>query len=100
VIEAFQRLQASRHSAYKGGHIINIGMAGSSGVSPALRRQASELGIRMTLITPGETVPGEGVQQQEMIQAEDIARCVCDILNQSFGIDMIFLQGQYQQSLL
>jgi hypothetical protein len=99
-IEAIQRLQASRISGYKGGHIINIGPVGSGGISPALRRQASELGIRMTLITPDGAARGENNLQQEMIQAEDIAHCVCDILSQSFGIDMILLQGQYQQQAL
>jgi hypothetical protein len=96
--EAVQRLQANRLTSFKGGHIINIGTAGSSGLSSALRRQASELGIRMTLITPGE--PGDGgAFNQNMIQAEDIARCVCDSLAQNFGIDMVFLQGQYQREL-
>jgi NAD(P)-dependent dehydrogenase (short-subunit alcohol dehydrogenase family) len=99
--EAIQRLQASRLTpSYKGGHIINIGSAGSRGVSPALRRQASDLGIRMTLVTPGEVGAGEMDDRQNAVQAEDIARCVCDSLAQTFGIDVVFLQGQYQRELL
>jgi NAD(P)-dependent dehydrogenase (short-subunit alcohol dehydrogenase family) len=100
IVEAIQRLQANRLSGYKGGQIINIGASGGSGVSPALRRQASDLGIRMTLITSGEGAETENPGRREQIEADDIAHCICDILNQSFGIDMIFLPGQVQQQAL
>ncbi len=77
------------------GQIINVNLAGRKSSSPAtrtlaaaLRRQASELGIRVTLVEPGS--------EEVRLAGEDVASCVVDSLAQPYGMDVIFLQGQIQ----
>lgn len=69
--------------------VVNIGQgkSGQTGrsITAALRRQAKELGIRVTLIEPGETFP-------VAYQSEAIAQCVLDSLVQPYGVDIIFMQ--------
>lgn len=82
--EAILHMQGEKYC-----QVVNVGQAraGQTGRSfaAALRRQAKELGIRVTLIEPGE-VSSDGYQ------AEAIASCVLDSLMQPYGVDMIFLQ--------
>jgi NAD(P)-dependent dehydrogenase (short-subunit alcohol dehydrogenase family) len=96
--EAIQRMQPRGF-----GHIININLAGyqRSGNSPEqraaveLRRQASEHGIRVTLIEPGGGARA-GQIASDVLHAKDIARCVIDSLSQPFGVDMVVLPGKLQ----
>lgn len=82
--EALLHLQEAAH-----GQIINIGQARnrthSRVLAAALRRQAKDLGIRVTLVEPGET------QDANM---EDIVQCVMSSLVQPFGVDVIFMRSK------
>lgn len=60
------------------------------GLASALRRQASELGIRTTLIEPGEG----------SLDARDAARCVLDSLIQPFSMDVIFLPARPDENFM
>ena len=103
----------------KTGHIINIGsmsaegkhkgssvyVASKSGVrgfSASLRKEANELGIRVTLIEPGsvgadmqEISPEEQrekIEKKEMLKAEDIAASVLYVLTQPERCDIVDLK--------
>ncbi len=69
-------------------------------ISAALRRQAYELGIQVTLIEPAERLDSAPGDASSVLQADDVARCVYDSLIQPFGMDLIFLHGQVQSPLL
>jgi NADP-dependent 3-hydroxy acid dehydrogenase YdfG len=96
------------------GHIINVGLPAPASplnvidagfipvtgpykpraVSAALRRKASELGIRVTSIEPGAGRAEFSAGSQSLAD-EDIARCVYESLIQPHGIDVIVMKGQY-----
>lgn len=85
--EAIARLQGKSRA-----QIIQVGPAkyaedAARGLASALRRQASEQGIRVTLIEPGEG----------LLDAQDAARCVLDSLIQPFGMDVIFLPARLDE---
>jgi NAD(P)-dependent dehydrogenase (short-subunit alcohol dehydrogenase family) len=73
------------------GQIVNIGQAknraASRTLAAAMRHQAKELGIRVTLVEPGET---------QDANIKDIVQCVFRSLVQPFGVDVIFMQRQNQ----
>lgn len=103
--EACQNLsmeQAIMHmQVYGKGHIINLsgrsteraslipvtGKVSARGVAAALRHQANELGLRVTLIESGFA--------DEELSAGDIARCVYSSLIEPSGGDVIFLNGRF-----
>jgi NADP-dependent 3-hydroxy acid dehydrogenase YdfG len=103
------------------GHIVSIGSmsaltrekgsdlyvatkTGVEGFSEALRKQANELGIKVTLIEPGlvgtdmttDQVPKEQQPEKEakgeMLKAEDIAECVYYTLTQPERCDVVKVQ--------
>ena len=59
-----------------------------------LRRQAADLGIRVTLIQPGAGLGCESQDETLQLCPEDIAHCIFDSLAQPFGVDVIVLKGQ------
>lgn len=65
-----------------------------------LRRQATEAGLRVTLIEPGSSSRTESLLEAEVLEDEDIARCVLNSLSQPYGMDVIFLKGRYQEQIL
>ena len=71
------------------GQIIHIGHGknrpASRALAAAMRHQAKDLGIRVTLVEPGET---------QDANVKDIVQCVFRSLVQPFGMDVIFLKGQ------
>ncbi len=80
-------------------HIVNVNLSSANQpggmeaqrISAALRRQASELGIRVTTIEPGGDMTHGG---EKMPGTEEIARTVMNSLAQPFRVDMVLLQGQ------
>lgn len=88
--EALMRLQGVSRA-----QIINIGQIkhdpAARSQAAGLRRQAGEVGIRVTMIEPGDTQPD---------CAGDVARCVLGSLVQPFGVDAIFLYEQGSQPVL
>ena len=114
--------QAIRRMAEKGGgHIVNVGSmsatvreagsdvyvatkSGIEGFSEALRKQANEKGVKISLIEPGlvgtemtvDQVPKEQQpekeEQGEMLKAEDIAECVRYTLIQPQRCDIVQVQ--------
>lgn len=109
----------NRMKENKTGHIINIGSmsaesksegssvyvatkAGIRGFSASLRKEANELGIRVTLIEPGKTGADmqeispeeqrEKIEKMEMLKAEDIAAAVCYVLTQPQRADIVELK--------
>jgi NADP-dependent 3-hydroxy acid dehydrogenase YdfG len=101
------------------GHIINVGSmsaealhkgtsvyvatkSGVRGFSASLRKEANELGIRVTLIEPGSVgsdMQGKSTEEQqekieklEMLEAEDIAASVVYILTQPQRCDVVELK--------
>lgn len=103
------------------GHIVSIGSmssvvrekgsdlyvatkSGIEGFSEALRKQANEFGIKVTLIEPGlvgtdmttDQVPKEQQPEKEakgeMLKAEDIAECVYYALTQPERCDVVKVQ--------
>jgi NADP-dependent 3-hydroxy acid dehydrogenase YdfG len=112
---------AERMKAKGQGHIVNIGSmsstvrekgsdlyvatkSGIEGFSEAFRKQANEMGIKVTLIEPGlvgtemttDQVPKEQQPEQEaegeMLKAEDIAECVYYALTQPERCDVVKVQ--------
>jgi NADP-dependent 3-hydroxy acid dehydrogenase YdfG len=96
------------------GHIINIGLPVNGelsasptkmipltggrlpvGMSAALRRQAGELGIRMTTIESGLGAGREPDMNDKSILPEDIARCVYDSIVQPFA-ELVLVKGHLQ----
>ncbi len=76
------------------------GMVRSAAVrstAAALRRQATEMGIRVTLIQPGSDSHSEPGGAEAVLRAEDVAGCVLESLAQPFGVDVIFLPGQLEK---
>jgi NAD(P)-dependent dehydrogenase (short-subunit alcohol dehydrogenase family) len=98
--EAIRRMQTRGY-----GHIVNINLASASEsngmpelrAAANLRRQASEQGIRVTTIEPGGGTRRGPAPTQDVLSAEDIARCVLDSLSQPFRVDRIVLPGQLQK---
>lgn len=88
--EVLMRLQGTAHA-----HIINIGQIKhdlpARSLAAALRQQAREMGIRVTMIEPGDAKNDCAV---------DVARCVLGSLVQPFGVDAIFLYEQGTQPVL
>lgn len=96
------------------GHIINIGLPVSgqaaaaskipvtgassllTSITSALRRQASELGIRMTTIESGVGSGREPAVGEASLLPEDIARCVYDSIIQPFPVDLVLVRGRVQ----
>lgn len=91
------------------GQIINVGPLSAINPAPGrnscgatqnttvmLRRQAADLGIRVTLIQPDANVGRDAHAETLQLSAEDIARSIFDSLAQPFGVDVIFLKGQFQ----
>lgn len=91
------------------GHIINIDLPSGNqailsvtgagplpDVSAALRRQANDLGIRVTLIESGTGASRDPDASNYMPQPEDIARCVYDTIVQPYSVDLILVKGQKQ----
>ena len=102
-----------------GGHIVNVGSmsadlrepggdvyvatkAGIQGFSESLRKKVNEMGIRLSLIEPGlveseltrkspEKVR-EKKQNQEMLEAEDIAESIYYVLTQPPRCDVVSVQ--------
>ncbi|MDP5200337.1 SDR family oxidoreductase [Flavobacterium sp. DG2-3] len=116
---AFAQEAATRMSAEKSGHIINIGSmsaetneptstvyvatkAAIRGFSAALRKELNPLGIKVSLIEPGAVTsdmqPGTKAQHQqkidkmEMLEAEDIAMSVLFTLSQPKRCDIVTMQ--------
>jgi NAD(P)-dependent dehydrogenase (short-subunit alcohol dehydrogenase family) len=112
--------EAARRMKDKGrGHIINVGSMsadvrekGSSvyvatksaiqGFTEALRKEVNEFGIKVSLIEPGAvgtdmqpvSVPDQRkkIASGEMLQAEDIARCIEFTLTQPDRCDVVVIQ--------
>jgi NAD(P)-dependent dehydrogenase (short-subunit alcohol dehydrogenase family) len=88
--EALMRLQGIPRA-----QIINVGQIkhdpSARSMAAGLRKQASELGIRMTMVEPGDT---------QTDCAEAVARCVLGSLVQPFGVDAIFLYDAGSQPVL
>jgi NADP-dependent 3-hydroxy acid dehydrogenase YdfG len=101
------------------GHIINVGSmsaeskkegssvyvatkSGIRGFSASFRKEANELGIRVTLIEPGKTGSDmqesspeeqrEKIEKKEMLKAEDIAASVIYVLTQPERCDIVDLK--------
>ncbi len=93
---AIQRMQGAGRV-----HIININVPGEDGLqnrseqhaASALRRQARELGIRVTLIEPRASSRSEPGADQDSPVAQIIARCVLESLAQPYGADGNLLPG-------
>jgi 3-oxoacyl-[acyl-carrier protein] reductase len=62
----------------------------------ALRRQAMEMGIRVTLIQPRAGSMDEPGSADSVLRAEDVAGYVLESLSQPFGVDVIYLPGQLE----
>jgi NADP-dependent 3-hydroxy acid dehydrogenase YdfG len=111
---AIDRMQVN-----KSGHIINVGSmsaealhkgtsvyvatkSGIRGFSASLRKEANELGIRVSLIEPGSVGSDmqeksteeqqEKIEKLEMLKAEDIAASVLYILTQPQRCDVVELK--------
>lgn len=88
--EALMRLQGAARA-----QIINVGQIkhdpAALGMAAGLRRQARELGIRVTMVEPGD-------RQRDC--TDEVARCVLGSLVQPFGVDAIFLYEQGSQPVL
>lgn len=98
------------------GHIINVRLPGKPahkknkfypaerntirGISAALRRQANELGIRVTLIKHNVHSTRQPARASQALFPEDIASCVHASIMESSGVDVVFLQGQYQPQMI
>jgi hypothetical protein len=67
-----------------------------AGLTSALRRQAGELGIRMTTIESGAGAGRESGSGEASPQPEDIARCVYDSIIQPFPVDLVLVSGRAQ----
>jgi NADP-dependent 3-hydroxy acid dehydrogenase YdfG len=101
------------------GHIVNVGSmsadlrepggdvyvatkAGIQGFSESLRKKVNEMGIRLTLIEPGlvdselspkpEAKKREKKQNQEMLEAQDIAESIFYVISQPPRCDVVQLQ--------
>lgn len=70
------------------------------GISAALRRQANELGIRVTLIEHNAHSTRQPARASQALLPEDIASCVYASMMEPSGVDMVFLQGQYQPQMI
>ena len=96
------------------GHIINVGgktperaslipvtgKVSARGVAAALRRQANEAGIRVTLISPGAVSARRPSYNEQIISPEDVARCVYSTLIEPSGGDVVFLHGHFPAQAL
>jgi NADP-dependent 3-hydroxy acid dehydrogenase YdfG len=116
---ACTRYALDRMQKNKAGHIINIGSmsaegkhkgssvyvatkSGVRGFSTSLRKEANEMGIRVTLIEPGSTGADmqeispeeqrEKIAKKEMLKAEDIAASVLYVLTQPERCDIVDLK--------
>lgn len=116
---ACTRYALDRMQINKAGHIINIGSmsaegkhkgasvyvatkSGIRGFSSSLRKEANEMGIKITLIEPGKTGADmqeispeeqrEKIEKMEMLKAEDIAASVCYVLTQPQRADIVELK--------
>lgn len=86
---------SNRLSTSEGEAAARYAMARSA--SAQLRRQATEMGIRVTLIQTGAGSRGELSDMEPVLSAEDVARTVVESLAQPFGVDVIFLPGQLEK---
>jgi NADP-dependent 3-hydroxy acid dehydrogenase YdfG len=92
----------SAESKSEGSSVYVATKAGIRGFSASLRKEANELGIRVTLIEPGKTgadmqeMPPEEqrkkIEKMEMLKAEDIAAAVCYVLTQPQRADIVELK--------
>jgi NAD(P)-dependent dehydrogenase (short-subunit alcohol dehydrogenase family) len=97
--EAIQRMQAAGH-----GHIVNIGLPRNGRsenrsdlwVASALRRQARELGIQVTLVGPGASLQRGPSTAWDLPGAQDIARYVLESLAQPLGAGSVLRPDQSQ----
>ncbi len=102
-------MQEAIHRMQSGARIITIEMPGlfpkvqlspssmsSRSFSGALRREASELGIHVTLIEPGMSDYRDQKMGSDVLDANDVAQYVYESLLQPFGSDVIFIPGQFQ----
>jgi hypothetical protein len=99
--EAVERMRNQR-----GGQVISIGAAGQ-GIPASLRREASDAGIRMTLVDPGALFQSEPAlklpdpaRSYPARERQELARCIMSSLAQSYVPDVIFFQGQRQSQPL
>jgi hypothetical protein len=91
VNEAVERMRVRR-----GGNVINIRLPGQANLPAHLRREATENGIRMTVIEQGAaSVYGLG-STFERPRAEEVAQCIFEVLMQPFRMDVILLHGHLQ----
>lgn len=99
--EAIQRMQVAGC-----GHILHIDLPGEGEIqnypvqrmASALRRQAREMGLRVTLIEP-ETGWDIGATANDLPSAEDIARCVLESMAQPFGAEVVLVPGRRKPAL-
>lgn len=102
-------MQEAIHRMQSGARIINIEVPGifpraewtaARSMTAALRREANDLGVRVTLIEPGtadyRNLSSASSPISDVLDAKDVAQCVYEILLQPFGSDVIFIPGQFR----
>lgn len=97
-------MQEAIHRMHSGARIINIEMPDyfpkslhtpSRSMTAALRREANEQGIHVTLMEPGTADYRDLRAASDGLDAKDVAQYVYESLTQPFGSDVIFVPGKF-----